>query len=186
MTDTAAIDYGKLDVGEGRGVLTFTRRLAHAPEQVWAALTEPEQLAAWFPTTIDGDRASGASLTFRFEHIDGIDPMHGRMLAFDPPTLLELTWGGDRLRFELAPAAGAGTTLTFTVWLDELGKAVRDGSGWHQCLDSLAGALAGFPGRPDDSDRWRELRDAYAESFPADAAVLGPPKEWEDQHGAAR
>jgi hypothetical protein len=110
--------------------------------------------------------------------------MHGVILAIDAPSLLELTWGGDRLRFELT-AAGDGTTLHFTVWLDELGKAVRDGSGWHQCLDSLDRELAGTPARPDDSDRWRELRDTYVEKFPPEAGVLGPPKEWEDAHGAA-
>jgi hypothetical protein len=104
------------------------------------------------------------------------------MLAFDPPSLMELTWGDDRLRFELSPD-GEGTMLHFTVWLDELGKATRDGSGWHQCLDSLDQSLAGDAGRPDDANRWRELRDVYAEKFGPEASVLGPPKEWEEKHG---
>jgi hypothetical protein len=108
--------------------------------------------------------------------------MRGEMLAFDPPTLLELTWGGDRLRFELSPH-GNGTTLHFTVWLDALGKATRDGSGWHQCLDSLDRWLAGDASRPDDGDRWRSLRDVYAERFGPEASVLGPPKEWEEKYG---
>src|SRR5262245_20151101 len=70
MSETASMEYGELHVTDGRGVLRFTRRLNHPPEKVWAALIEPEQLAAWFPTTIDGQRAAGASLTFRFEQID--------------------------------------------------------------------------------------------------------------------
>jgi uncharacterized protein YndB with AHSA1/START domain len=184
MANTTAMDYGELEVTDGRAMLKFTRRLDHSPDRVWAALTEPDQLAAWFPSTLEGERRAGAALTFRFEHVDGIDPMHGEMVAFDPPALLELTWGGDRLRFELQPD-GDGTTLTFTVWLDELGKAVRDGSGWHQCLDSLDAVLSGTAARPDDSGRWRELRDAYAEKFPPEAAVLGPPKEWEEKNGEA-
>jgi uncharacterized protein YndB with AHSA1/START domain len=163
--------------------VTFTRRLTHPPSTVWAALTEPDQLAAWFPTTIDGERAAGARLTFRFEQIE-IDPMHGELVTFEPPSLMELTWGGDRLRFELAPD-GDGTRLTFTATMAELGKATRDGAGWHQCLDSLDRALAGGPERPSDTDRWRELRDSYAERFGPEASMLGPPKEWEEVHGGA-
>ncbi|MCW2567279.1 MAG: hypothetical protein JWN54_1376, partial [Mycobacterium sp.] len=43
------------DLG-GRWQLRFTRRLPHPPQKVWRALTEPEHLAAWFPTEIRGDR----------------------------------------------------------------------------------------------------------------------------------
>ncbi|PZG03110.1 SRPBCC domain-containing protein, partial [Nonomuraea aridisoli] len=45
---------------DGRTTLRLQRRLPHPPEKVWRAITEPEHLAAWFPTTvtIDGDRIS--------------------------------------------------------------------------------------------------------------------------------
>lgn len=183
MTNTTSVDYGELEVTDGRAVVTFTRRLGHGPGKVWRALTEPEQLAAWFPTTIDGERAAGAPLEFRFEHVE-MPPMRGEMLAFEPPSLLELMWGGDRLRFALAPE-GDGTKLTLTVTMEELGKATRDGAGWHQCLDSLDRQLAGTAGRADNSDDWRGLRDVYAERFGPEASVLGPPKEWEEIHGEA-
>ena len=59
--------YGTLDtLQDGRSQLRFTRALAHPPEKVWAAITEPEHLAHWFPTTIDGERAAGAPLRFTF------------------------------------------------------------------------------------------------------------------------
>jgi uncharacterized protein YndB with AHSA1/START domain len=173
-------EYGQLTQDRERAQLEFRRHLNHSPERVWHALIDDEQLAAWFPTTIDGERSAGATLTFRFEHVD-IDPMHGEMLTFDPPSLLEFTWAGDRLRFELEPE-GDGTALTLKVELDVLGKATRDGAGWHQCLDALAGSLAGEPGRPDDPDRWRSLRDIYADRFGPDASTLGPPQEWENAH----
>jgi uncharacterized protein YndB with AHSA1/START domain len=168
-------EYGQLtqDRERERALLEFSRHFNHSPERVWRALTEDDQLAAWFPTTIDGGRSAGAALTFRFEHVE-IDPMQGEMLTFEPPSLLEFTWGGDRLRFELEPD-GDGTALTFVVELDMLGKATRDGAGWHQCLDALGRSLAGDPARPDDPDRWRSLRDAYAERFGPDASTLGPP-----------
>ncbi len=85
-------EYGQLIRTKDRAVLEYRRRLDHPPEKVWRALTEPGQLAAWFPTTIDGERVTGAALTFRFEHLD-IEPMHGEMLRFEPPALLEFTWG---------------------------------------------------------------------------------------------
>jgi len=175
--------YGQLIRTGDLAVLEYRRRFDHAPENVWRALTEPDRLAAWFPTTIDGERNGGAELTFRFEHLD-LAPMHGQMLRFEPPSLLEFTWGGDRLRFALEPD-GDGTAMTFTVTLDELGKATRDGAGWHQSLEALERALAGQPGRHDDTEHWRELRDVYAERFGADASVLGPPQEWEQAYGDA-
>ncbi len=176
-------EYGQLIRTEDRATLEYRRRLAHTPARVWRALTEPDQLAAWFPSTIDGERAAGAPLSFRFEQLD-IEPMHGEMVTFEAPSLLELTWGGDRLRFALEPD-GDGTLLTFTVTLEELGKATRDGAGWHQSLEALDRALAGGEAGDYDSHRWRELRDIYAERFGPEASVLGPPKEWEEVHGGS-
>lgn len=170
-------EHGRLIRTDEDARLEFRRHYNHSPERVWRALTDPEELAAWFPSTIDGDRVPGATLTFRFEHVQ-VDPMHGKMLAFDPPALLEITWGGDRLRFELEPD-GDGTLMTFTVTLDELGKATRDGAGWHQSLQGLERVLTGDRTREYDVDEWRSLRDAYARRFGPEASVLGPPQELE-------
>jgi hypothetical protein len=51
---------------DGTYVLRFERRLAHPPEKVWRALTEPDQLRQWFPTDIEGERKLGAKLLFVF------------------------------------------------------------------------------------------------------------------------
>lgn len=61
---------GQLEPAGDRWQLRFTRHLPHPPEKVWRAVTEPEHLVAWFPTTIDGDRATGAALAFSFPHED--------------------------------------------------------------------------------------------------------------------
>ncbi len=58
---------GTLDRSGDRWQLRFERWLPHPPEKVWRALTEPQHLAAWFPSRIDGERAAGARLTFVFE-----------------------------------------------------------------------------------------------------------------------
>ena len=114
-------DYGQLIRTEDRAILQYRRRYGHSPNKVWRALTEPGELAAWFPPTIEGERAAGATLKFGFEQLE-IDPMEGEMLEYEPPRLLEFTWGGDRLRFELE-RDGDDTVMTMTVTLEELGKA---------------------------------------------------------------
>jgi len=175
---TTGDGYGVLDRGGERLQVRYVRKLAHAPEQVWQAITEPEHLRAWFPTDIVGERATGAELTFPFR--DGEGPtMSGRMVAFDPPELLELLWGDDLLRFELE-RDGDGTVLTLSVTLDQLGKAARDGAGWHACLDALACDLAGE--KPPE-DRWREVRQDYVDRFGPEASTIGPPQEWIDANG---
>src|SRR6202034_553899 len=47
---------GALSRQDGRWTLRFTRRLAHPREKVWRAVTEPEQLAVWYPQQIVGER----------------------------------------------------------------------------------------------------------------------------------
>ena len=95
---------------DDRWMLTFTRRLPHAPEKVWRAVTEPEHMAAWFPDKMVGERRAGAPLRFVAETGDGFE---GEMVVFDPPSVMELLWGVDRLRIEVKPD-GDGTVLTLT------------------------------------------------------------------------
>jgi uncharacterized protein YndB with AHSA1/START domain len=165
---------GQLERHDDRWQLRFTRRLPHPPEKVWRALTEPEHLAAWFPTDIEGERRTGAPLRFVFPGGEG-PAMDGEMIACEPPSLLELRWGGgETLRFELRPD-GDGTVLTFVDTFDELGKAARDAAGWHACLDALASHLDGRPAPAEPSERWQELHAAYVEQFGPAAATIGPP-----------
>jgi uncharacterized protein YndB with AHSA1/START domain len=168
-------DYGTIEQNDdGRWRLRFTRTLAHAQAKVWRAITEPEQLARWFPTTIDGERATGASLRFTFPN-GLVDPFDGEMLAYEPESVMEFRWGPDLVRIELRPVAG-GTELSLLDTLEERGKAARDGAGWHTCLDALQAALAG----DDDEaranmDMWAEVHPHYVESFGPEAATIGPP-----------
>ena len=69
------------------------------------------------------------------------------MIAYEPGRLLEFSWGPDRIRLEIVPH-DAGCTLILTDTIEELGKAARDGAGWHTCLDMLERDLeGGAPGR---------------------------------------
>ena len=169
--------YGELLDAEGRSQLRFERRLPHPPEKVWRALTEPEHLAAWFPTTIEGERVAGAPLRFSFPNNEA-PPFEGEMSTYDPPSVLEFRWGEDVVRFELAPNDG-GSLLTLVDTLDEHGKAARDAAGWHVCLDVLDSHLAGGEPPEASSEQWKPLNDEYAERFGPEAATIGPPEGFE-------
>jgi uncharacterized protein YndB with AHSA1/START domain len=182
MPSTAPLTaLGKLEPAGDRWQLRFVRDLPHPPEKVWRAITEPEHLAAWFPSTIDGERRAGAKLQFVFP-FDEAPTMDGEMLVYDPPSVLELRWGDDTLRIELS-ATASGTRLVLLDVFDDLGKAARDAAAWHACLDILAFELTGAPkpwldddGR-DLEDRWQILNPIYVEALGPEASTEGPP-DW--------
>lgn len=153
--------------------LRFTRRLAHPPEKVWRAITEPAHLRAWFPMPIATERWEvGEPLRFESEVVGGFD---GEVLAVEPERVLEFRWGTDTLRFEIEPE-GDGTRLTLLDTIDELGKAARDSAGWHTCLDYLEHHLDATTPPWSHSDRWREVHPSYVEELGPEAATIGPPE----------
>lgn len=143
---------------------------------MWRAVTEPEHQAVWFPQQIVGERRAGAPLRF----VTSVDPdegFDGEMVAYDPPRVVEMTWGASRLRIELHPD-GAGTRLVLTEEMDDVGAAARNGAGWHECLDRLVARVEGTEplrwGR-----RWRQVHPGYVEAFGPDGARLGAPDGWD-------
>jgi uncharacterized protein YndB with AHSA1/START domain len=138
---------------------------------VWRALTEDDSLAAWFPTTIEGERRAGALL--HFAHRKAAEPgFDGEVLAFEPESLFELRWGDDVVRLELRPDGEDASVLTLLHAFGERGKGARDGAGWHVCLDRLQAHLDGS-GTPV---QWRAVQPEYAERFGPEAATIGPPE----------
>ena len=145
--------YGVLEDTQAGPRLRFVRRVPHPPAKVWRALTEPEQLAHWFP--------GGA--------------IEGEVLERQEERVLEFRWGTDLVRFELQPD-GDGTQLTLLDTLEALGKAARDGAGWHVCLDELERVLDGTDSQASTSDQWRSVHPAYVDEFGPEAATIGPPE----------
>jgi uncharacterized protein YndB with AHSA1/START domain len=158
---------------DGRFELRFERRLAHPVAKVWRALTDPEHLRAWFPASVDMDLTPGAKL--RFELVPEAQARHGlsdedmtsygEMTTVEPPRLLEYTWSGEILRWELEPTAD-GCRLRFTDVFDDRAIAADDGAGWHVALEALGTAL---DGRDVDRlalfDRADEMSKTYACCF---------------------
>ncbi len=158
---------------DGKPVLRFERWLSHPPEQVWTAITDPAEMAHWFPARIEvvpdparADSAAAASppgpgtaLRFSFgdEAIDlGGQYRDGEVLEFDRPKVYAFRWFDSVLRFELTPEA-AGCRLVFThafsgagTWGDRP-STVRNAVGWDHCLDTLTARLDGRePAGPDE------------------------------------
>lgn len=166
--------YGTVEqLQDGRWRLRFDRTFDHPIEKVWRAVTEPEHLAAWFPTTIEGARTAGAPLVFTFPQGQAA-PFAGEVTAFEPQSLFEFRWGPDVIRLELRPA-GDRTVMTLLDTLAERGKAARDGAGWHTCLDALAAALEGDLTARGALDEWEAVHRHYVVSFGAEGATIGPP-----------
>src|SRR4051794_2313248 len=131
--------HGTYETIDGRPAVRFERRLAHSIERVWRSITEPDELAAWFPSRVSGEVRLGATLRFAFE---GGMEMEGEVTECDPPRRLAFYWGEDLLCFGLE-AEGEGTRLTLTHVLSAADQAARDAAGWHVCLDRLEGSLDG-------------------------------------------
>lgn len=165
---------GDLEQAGDQWRLRFTRQLAHPPEKVWRAVTEPAHLDAWFPQRIVGEWTVGAPL--KFESRAGEFPSFGgEVLACDPPSLLEFRWGSDVIRFEITPDP-RGCTFVLTDTFGERGKAARDAAGWHTCLDFLGQHLHGAAPPWSPGERWSEVHPGYVAKFGPEAATLGPPQ----------
>ena len=141
-----------LTTENGRTVLRMERRLGHPPDKVWRALTEPSELAAWFPAAVELELRLDGRISFTFEQGEDDfveDPDNsGVIRAYDPPRLLEYTWGAEIQRWELTPTAD-GCLLTLTATYDDRPGSASFTSGWILCLDALDHSL-GAPAIPRD------------------------------------
>lgn len=146
-----------------RPVLRFERHLTGSVETVWRAVTDPEEMRAWFPTRIEIDEwRVGATLTHHFDGHD-IDDLPGTVLEWDPPRAVRFTWGEDTIGFTLTASPDGGTTFVLTEELSP-NHAARNAAGWDACLDRLEPGGGG-------GETWQERFDRYAASF---GPVLGP------------
>jgi uncharacterized protein YndB with AHSA1/START domain len=149
-----------------RWTLTFVRELRHSPEQVWAALTDPEQVGQWAPYTADRDLGTVGDATLTMIDGDVAQDVAASVVRAERPRLLEYSWGTDLLRWELA-ATESGTRLTLQHTVRERDWVPKVAAGWHLCLDVGELLLDGEPIGPiRGSDArnygWEDLHDAYA------------------------
>jgi uncharacterized protein YndB with AHSA1/START domain len=133
---------GKLP--DGRSFVYFERHLPYPVEKVWAAITESDQLARWFPgLTVELHEGGHFEIRFGGE-CEGPAHVAGVVTAYEPPHVFEL----GNMRYELQPEEH-GCLLKFRDIL------VLEGSrstasitnavlgGWHNFLEALEAHLEG-------------------------------------------
>lgn len=154
------------DSGDG-WTLVLARDLRHPPDAVWRALTRPERLREWAPFTADRDLGTTGEATLTMT--DGAAPVDlpSVVSAAAAPTTLAYRWGGDPVRWELAPS-GDGTRLTLRHTVGDRAIALKVAAGWHLCLAVAERLLDGDPVGPIVGERamefgWQDLHDRYAE-----------------------
>jgi uncharacterized protein YndB with AHSA1/START domain len=129
---------------DGRPALRIERHLKHPPEAVWRAITEPEQLNAWYPyPALSIDLRVGGRIEFQGLHavVTRLDPP--KVFAFSEHAPPEMPRESDDLiQFELAPD-GDGCLLVFTHVFDDRPAAASYASGWTVCLNALVSAVNG-------------------------------------------
>lgn len=165
MTEAA----GVLRRDDDRCAVRFERLYDYTPQELWRALTEPEQLRGWLADVTHMQLEPGGEVRLRF----GDEPDGGgtawRVLQVDPERLLECEWHypGEEpsvLRFECHPRE-RGTLLV----LDHRRLADADApgyaAGWHAHLDALANLFGSTDG--DWYLRYSELRPGYEEAATA-------------------
>jgi uncharacterized protein YndB with AHSA1/START domain len=160
-----------------RWTLVLVRELRHPPPTVWQALTDPAQLREWAP--FDADRNLGTTGPVQLSTVGVRAPQVSEtsVKRAEAPRLLEYSWGGSDIRWELEPLA-TGTRLTLWHNIDRRFVAMG-AAGWHICFDVLDQFLAGHPiGRIVAGDAmkfgWQRLHGEYAKQFGIEASSRPP------------
>jgi uncharacterized protein YndB with AHSA1/START domain len=177
-----------LDIRDGRSTVVFTRDFLDAPDRVWIALTDPEQLALWAPHTADRNLSSVGKVVFTMlGGVDDVTPafdVPGAVLIADKPTTLEHSWGTDLLEWRLdavdALDEAARTRLTLRHTLSDPGMASAVAAGWHLCLEVADAVLAGKPTSPVRSSEalkhgWQDLNERYAAALGVEPSRIDQP-----------
>jgi len=149
--------------------LILVRELHHAPAKVWQALTDPAHLREWAPFDADASLAKVGPV--KLSTVGTPLVSESTVKRADAPKVLEYSWGGNDLKWELEPA-GKGTRLTLWHNIDR-GYVTWGAAGWHICFDVLDRFLAGEPiGRIVGPDAmkfagWQQLLAEYTKQLGA-------------------
>jgi uncharacterized protein YndB with AHSA1/START domain len=149
--------------------LILVRELRHSPAKVWQALTDPAQLAQWAPFDADRNLAAVGPVKLSTAGTPAPQVSETSVKRAEAPRLLEYSWGGNDLRWELEEVGG-GTRLT--LWHNIDRRFISWGAaGWHVCFDVLDRFLASEPigrivgGEALKLGGWQRLTGEYATQF---------------------
>ena len=135
---------GQLD--DGRHYVVFERQFPYPIETVWDAVTDPDELAKWFPGFKLPREVGGRFQIWFSDTCEGPAHVTGEVTAFKPPNLLVC----GTMRFELSTTGDNSCQLKFSdiLMFDERNRTDFTNAvlgGWHSFMDLLTDALAGRP-----------------------------------------
>jgi uncharacterized protein YndB with AHSA1/START domain len=142
--------------------LEFARTYPDPIERVWAAVTDPDELAGWYGTW-RGDPASGTVELASIEGGGEFKPV--RIVECDRPrriaVVLPTPYGPWPVSITLSESNGV-TTLVFVHRLAEPYDPASIGPGWHYYLDRLGAKMSGgaMP-EPEDWPSYEPLGAVY-------------------------
>jgi uncharacterized protein YndB with AHSA1/START domain len=148
-----------------RPAVRFERTYPHPILRVWLAVSDPAELAHWFPSNADFEPQVGGTITFSGDpHADATT---GTILAFEPPRHLAFTWSENELHFTLEPIDDGHCRLTLIDVLSARDAAARNAAGWSVCIGELDKLIAGVRADGPHSTTaspWQPLYDDYVAS----------------------
>jgi uncharacterized protein YndB with AHSA1/START domain len=140
-------------------VTTMKVVLEGSRDELWKLISDPVNVAKWFPVACKGKFAKGEKLDFIWSETS---QNTFEVLEIKPGSYWEMTWGkGSRVRYALSEKAGKIVfTLTVTYPETEDGKAeqVMELTPWSFVLSNLRSvSVTGTDLRPSDSNfPWTE------------------------------
>jgi uncharacterized protein YndB with AHSA1/START domain len=153
---------GSLRASGERATVRMQDRYPTHPEDLWAAVTEPERLARWI-AVVDGVPGLGGTVHARFTSGWEGDV---RVEVCEPPRRLIVTSApgrSDETTIEAVLTRDGDSTLLV---VEERGISLEQvaayGAGWQAHIEDLAAHLAGRDAG-GWATRWTELAPAYAE-----------------------
>ncbi|WP_072690584.1 SRPBCC family protein [Rhodococcus marinonascens] len=159
---------------KGRPAVRFRCAYQCSKQTLWKAVSEPDELAHWFPSRVRIDPYAGGDIEFFPDQ--HADPETGIVLVYSAPRTLAFTWSGDEIHFEVEPTA-EGCALTLVNVLEVRNTAARIAAGWSVCLTDLNRFLDGSDvsgHRGEMSSEWRPLYQTYlGEGMPSGAMIPG-------------
>ncbi|WP_431898461.1 SRPBCC family protein [Nonomuraea sp. bgisy101] len=160
---------------DGRPAVRFTRTYTHPIGRVWQFVTQPAELAHWFPSKVEIDLRPGGEI--RFSSGPNLPDSTGHVLAVEAPRHLSFDWEGDEIHFDLEPVGADSTRFTLTNVLAAENTAARNAAGWEVCLAALDAAIGGERHEGPHAGMtpsWKVYYDAYLTAgVPSGAHVPG-------------
>ncbi|PFB31960.1 activator of Hsp90 ATPase 1 family protein [Bacillus cereus] len=142
-------------------IVNFERQFSYTIEEVWSVLTENSKLKKWMSNLQIESLKTGGII--KFDMMDG-SFINIDILECQLNTVLEFSWGKDRVRFEIHKEE-QGTLLLLKEYIHEFtDHTPKDIAGWHICLNLFSSVLEGKE-KEFSKDEWQQWFETYKDKI---------------------